>query len=376
MPEHLVSALIVNYNTTSLTRQCVASLRAQRLPSRSGVEGLEIIVIDNASKPAEREALAGLDATVLFNEENCGYGAAINQAAARAGGEFLLFSNPDTNYFPGSLGRLVEGLCDLTRCGAVGPRIWWDRERRFLLPPSDPVTLVSHVWNTIAAVRPRWQRHRERRWLRRALRYWRTEEALQQKMLSGACILTSKKVLLEVGGFDERFHLYYEDADWCRRVRAKGFRLFCLPGADVAHFYNQSGKQDAAAAEKAFSTSAEIYFRKHYGDRLWEIVSTAADRLGSSLRASGSEPEPLDLGVLRSPPELSAGAEGTGEYLFQLSPLPSCVPAIARFLSTPAIRLPSEVWGQLGGGEFYARLLSLADLRCCGRWRWKKAQLG
>ncbi|MGH7818135.1 MAG: glycosyltransferase family 2 protein, partial [Candidatus Binatia bacterium] len=215
-----VSALIVNYNTSSLTRQCVASLRTERVAGGGGAEGVEIIVVDNASEARDREMLSGLGVTVLFNEENRGYGAAINQARARARADLLLFSNPDTYYFPGSVARLVDGLGDRARAGAVGPRIWWDRERRFLLPPSDAVTLAGYVWREVAAVRPASFRIWERRWLRRAIGYWRSTAAVEQPMLSGACLLTSETALGEIGGFDERFHLYYEDADWCRRARA------------------------------------------------------------------------------------------------------------------------------------------------------------
>src|SRR5215207_8341072 len=92
----LLSALIVNYNTAALTRDCVASLRAQQLSHVAGTPAeLEILVVDNASRPDDRARLHDLDATVLFCEENCGYGAALNLARAHARGEFLLFSNPD-----------------------------------------------------------------------------------------------------------------------------------------------------------------------------------------------------------------------------------------------------------------------------------------
>ena len=369
----LLSVLLVNYNTAALTRSCVASLRAQRVSRPDGSAGeIEILVVDNASRLAERQALAGLDAGVLYNDTNPGYGAALNQAAARAGGEFLLFSNPDTWYFPGALQTLLEGFHTLPRCGAVGPRRWWDLDREFLLPPSDPVTLLGYLQEAAAQVWPRWRRHWERRWLRRALRYWRVRQPLAQSMLSGACILTRREVLAVCGGFDERFHLYYEDADWCRRLRHGGYRLYYVPEAEVAHLYNQSARQQAEEAQRTFAASAARYFCKHYGKRLWRITSTVMNNLRTRVRSQDGTRDYVALGTLADPPRLSLPDAAQGACLLRLSPLPSCTPAIARFLPAPLVSLPAPVWAQLGEGDFYAQLLSLPDLQLLGQWCWRK----
>ncbi len=269
MPHPLrFSALIVNYNTAELTRACVASLRAQQLltPDGSPVD-LEIIVVDNASRPADREALRDLDATVIYSEDNRGYGAALNMATVQAKGEFLLFSNPDTWYFPDALQHLLMGYRRLPRCGAVGPRLWWDRNREFLLPPSDAVTLSAYLQEALAEGWSYWGQYWTARWLRRAVQYWQGSEVTPQLMLSGACLLTHREIIQKCGGFDERFRLYYEDSDWCRRLRQHGYRLYYVPTAEVAHLYNQSARQDSAVAHARFVESAEQYFHKHYGVR-------------------------------------------------------------------------------------------------------------
>jgi hypothetical protein len=212
---------------------------------------------------------------------------------------------------------------------------------------------------------------RERNWVRRALDYWRADAPVAQEVLSGASILTRRSVHEDVGGFDPRFHLYFEDTDWCRRVRQGGHRLFCVPGADVAHFYNQSARQDPAPAARAFAASEAAYFEKHYGARLWGFLSGAAARFRACRRGALPSDDARDLGAISTPPRFSV--PGTrGESLLLVSPLPSCVPAAGQFLAEPEGEVPSSVWGSLAEGEFHARLLSLPDLRELGRWRWWK----
>lgn len=366
-----LSAIVVNYNTATLTQRCVASLRAQEVRGPQGTVGVEIFVVDNASRPEERRALAGLDAVILYNENNRGYGAALNQACPQASTEYILFSNSDTWYCPGSLQALLDGLLNFPKWGAVGPKFWWDLNRKFLLPPADPVTLIDYLQNAVAQRWPRWRRHRERRWRKRALRHWQAREPVAQAMLSGACILTRREVLTACGGFDERFHLYYEDTDWCRRVRNGGYCLYYMPNAEVVHMYNQSARQQAAAAQQTFAASAARYFRKHYGNWLWDLAS----RITNSLPVPSSDEanDCTDLGTLVEPARcFLPGTTQQSQYLLLLSPLPSCIPAIAQFLVAPQIALPLEVWEQIAEGDFFMQLLSLPDLQLLGKWCWRK----
>jgi hypothetical protein len=396
-----VSVLVVNYNTAVLTKNCVASLRAQSVRDHmSGAEGVEVIVVDNASRPDERRALDGLDAVLLLNDKNCGYGAALNQALTRATGQFILFSNSDTWYFPGALQQLIDSFQRLPRCGAVGPRLWWDREQEFLLPPSDPVTPLSFVFDTVVRHRRALASYRVDWWRRRALNYWQARTPLEQPLLSGACLLTHTAVLNACGGFDERFHLYYEDTDWCRRVRGQGYRLYYVPEAEVAHLYNQSAGQAIDAARQAGNASLEYYFCKHYGRRFWRLLALANVNRGmfmylrrirddeTSVGANGRSPllfggitkrrarmstDYNDLGALKEPPILSLPLEDEEPYLLQLSPHEDCLPAIGRFCSTPHFSFSQSVWAQLTEGEFFAQLFSLPYLQVKGKWRWRKS---
>ena len=371
----LLSALIVNYNTTELTGRCVASLQRQRLRRPDGtVESPQIVVVDNASCSKERQALSGIGARVVYNDENRGYGAALNQAVEETDSEFFLFSNSDTCYVPDVLQTLVDEFRRLPRCGAVGPRLWWDHGQTFLLPPSDPVTLTRNLVETVLS---RWQRGRQwldHAWRKRALQYWRAQTPLPQPMLSGASLLTHKEILTACGGFDEQFRLYYEDTDWCRRVRQKGYRLYCVPTANVIHLHNQSARQEIATTQQTGQMSEMRYFHKYYGTLLGGNIRRVAAQWRVREEHARQLDDWVDLGTCTDPPVFSLPVSLTSAHVWQLSPLSSCVPAIARFLdTTDDLILPASVWAQLRDGEFFAKLFSLPDLRCVQQWRWRKA---
>jgi cellulose synthase/poly-beta-1,6-N-acetylglucosamine synthase-like glycosyltransferase len=193
-------------------------------------------------------------------------------------------------------------------------------------------------------------------------------------MLSGACILTHRDVVAACGGFDERFQLYYEDTDWCRRVRRQGYRLYYVPNAEVAHLYNQSARQEGATAHQKFAESAVHYFQKHYGAWRWQFVAAVVTALRARLNSPPVTSEDRPLGPLAEPPQFSLATMEKGHYLFLLSPVSSCTPAIACFASTSQLLLPSTVWQQLGDGEFFTRLISLPSMRVVSQWRWEKRQ--
>jgi GT2 family glycosyltransferase len=369
-----VSALVVNHNTAVLTRSCVASLRAQRVRGPGGTEGVEVVVVDNASRPEERAALGGLDAAILWNDRNVGYGAALNQATRQSRSPLVLFSNSDTFYIPGALQSLADAIAKLPDCGAVGPRFWWDLERTFLLPPADPMTLGGHIGDSAVTSWPGWRRYRQRRWQRQALRFWSAKAAVEQSMLSGASILTRRDVVESCGGFDEGFHLYYEDTDWCFRLRKAGYRLFTVPAAEVVHLYNQSARQESATSQSLFEASAERYYRKRYGPVLWEVAA-AARRVFSS-HPRGWENEWKDLGRVTDPPHWSlTDIVGDEKCIALLSPLASGIPSLAQFPSSRDLSLSPSIWKQMADGPFYLQLLSLPDLRRLGKWSWTKVSV-
>lgn len=368
----LVSALVVNYNSAGWTRRCVASLLEQDLPGP-----IEVLVVDNASRPEDRAALPAVEGPqvrVLFNEENVGYGPANNQAFAASGGEFVYVSNPDVKVLPGALRTLVEHLRAHPDVGAAGPKTWMDDGRSVLHPPNIFPTLGAFTAQCLAQVSLAAARRVARARSRRALRIWEAAAPIDLPMLSGAAILTRRALIDRVGFFDPEFPLYFEDTDWFVRVRRAGGRLVQVPAAEIIHYFSRSAVQDYAAALERNARSEDRFFRKYHGPlgHSWYRFLSARVRR----RVAGLEDPPSlhpleDLGLVGGAPVLRAPggrgplyAEIAGNALFSL--------AAGQLFEGTELRLSPTLWESLWDGAYFVRVLERESGRCVGAWRLRK----
>jgi GT2 family glycosyltransferase len=374
-----LSVIIVNYNVAPLVLRAVASLEGQKFAGQDGGDGrLEIQVIDNASSPQDVACLERLPSsvTLVMNDRNVGFAAANNQGIERASGQYLCFLNPDTTVLDGALESLLGYLFRHPEIGAVGPKIWGDDERTILIPPGDPPTLSFLLSAQLAgAVRTVAERH-TRSWHRRAVAFWRRRAACSVPMLSGACIVAPRAVVEQVGGFDTRYFLYYEDADWCRRVCRAGYRLAYVPDANIVHYYNQSAKQDPQGAWGHALRSQARFIEAHYGSMGVLLYKAAGAISGSSSRwwAPAAPQQVIDLGRPERPPLFTAtGAAPSRELVLQIGYDWRFVPSVAAFVREADFELSPAVWDRMQPGRYYARLIDPETLRPLTLWSWEKA---
>ena len=218
-----VSALVLNYRTPLQAVRCVQALRAQTLPPD------EILVIDNHSDDESsgilRNRLEGMPGVrVLENRTNAGYAAGNNLALAQATGEFLLITNPDNELESEGLERMVEAMQE-SDIGVVAPKLVHEdgsiraSVRRFP-SPSDVIAKRAGL---------------ERAFPSRVARYLGVDSdpnaPRDVDWAVGACLLVRRQTLKDVGMFDERFFLFFEDMDFCRRCWTAGWRVAYRPGA-------------------------------------------------------------------------------------------------------------------------------------------------
>ncbi len=373
-----LSVIIVNYNVAPLVLKAVASVQRQKFAGQDGNEGrLEILVIDNASSPEDVACLEGLASSVVLlrNDLNLGFAAANNQGIERASGRYLGFLNPDTKVLDGALDALLQHLYRHPEAGAVGPRFWADDERTLLLPPGDPPTLSFLLGQIIGTAFPVLGGWHTRRWHRYALRFWRSQVPLVVPMLSGACIVTSRSVVDRTGRFDPRYFLYYEDADWCRRVRRAGYHLACVPGAEVIHYYNQSAKRDPLVAWNHACLSRDRFVDIHYGP-LGGVAYKAAKAISGYANPRwppGMSHQIIDLGYHTEPPQLRVEAmDAACDLMVQVAYDEFFIPSATVFTRTAEFQLSPEVWERMQPGRYYARMIELDTLRPLALWSWEK----
>lgn len=373
-----LTVIIVNFNVAPLVLQAVASLGSQRFAAADGREGrLEILVVDNASSPDDRACLQRLPAHVvqILNPQNPGFGQANNLAIPQARGRYLCFLNPDTVVLEGALDALLRHLYEHPEAGAVGPRIWIDADRQWQLPPGDPPTLSFFVQRVLAECSRRVGERMGRAWHRRAVRCWSSGTPVSVPMLSGACLMTSRRILDEVGGFDPGYFLYYEDTDWCRRVSRAGYQLHQVPDAEIVHYYNQSARSSPGAAQRYAAESQAHFIRSHYGwagTGIYALAQVAGERFARWRRANGADV--IDLGRCRTPPHFAMPDGVTSApILTQIGYDPLFVPSVAAFFHGREFHLSSGFWERLEAGRYYTRVIESATFTPLGIWTWEKA---
>jgi GT2 family glycosyltransferase/glycosyltransferase involved in cell wall biosynthesis len=254
-----LSAIIVSYRTPAEVATAVASLRAQTLPPD------EIVIVDNgAPDGAPLPELPELEgARIERPSTNLGYGAGCNLGARIASGEELLILNADVVLTADAAAALSERLRSDERVAVVGPRIFSRGEVQLSARgfPSFRTGLLG-------------RRSLLTRLLARARRYPAEFRRVPPgggpvDWVSGACMLVRRSAFDSVGGFDEGYWMYWEDADLCRRLDDEGWGVQYEPAAVVHHATGASGTN--ARTIRAFHESAARFASRH-------IARTALER--------------------------------------------------------------------------------------------------
>ena len=252
------AVLIVNYRGYDDLERCLGSLEPHL-----GLDD-EVVIVDWESDRTALRRAAGRwpRAEVVPRDDNRGFAAGVNLAAARSRAPFLLILNPDA-VAEGPVVRELEGW--LTRhpdVGVAGARVLnadgtlQQSARRF----PDLTTWLGGRSTWLTSRFPgNWLT--KRNLLAEAAAA--AGEPVDVDWVSGACLMTRREVFERVGGFDEGFFLYWEDADYCGRVAEAGYRRSYVPLASVRHVAGRSAAYDPAPAIRAFHASAyRLYWKR------------------------------------------------------------------------------------------------------------------
>ena len=243
----MISVIIANHNGEEYLDRCLGSL------GRPGPE-LEVILVDNASNDGSLDLVASRFPRVrtLPQENNLGFAAANNLGAKAAQGDALLLLNADAWLEPDSLELLADRLESDHRAGLVAPRLRYpDGRRQFSWSPARGVLgeVLQRLRNGFEA--RAWVHGTVARGIGRlAGRSWYT----------AACVLTRARAFQQVGGFDTRFFMYFEDVDLCVRLEEAGWRLAQEPRAVVTHV---GGFRRNTAIDDLYRPSQLRYYRVH-----------------------------------------------------------------------------------------------------------------
>ncbi len=261
----MLAIVVVNYNGGELLRACLASV----LRSCVGL-ACEVLVVDNASADGSAEMVAGEfpQVRLIANGKNRGFAAACNQGFGASSGRYVLLLNSDVEVQADTIGKLLafaESAAPKDRIGIVGCR---------LLNPDGTLQYSFGKFPTFASsVRDLFRSPPKRKYLLHG--YDRVREV---DWVTGACLLVNRHMVEEVGPMDERFFLYYEEVDWCRRARQKGWKVVYTPDAVAVHQSPHALRPDRTdvgilAAQRR---SQLYYFRKHHPFPYYLAVAAGA----------------------------------------------------------------------------------------------------
>ena len=264
-----LSILIVTYNSASLIGGLLEQLRKQLL-APDGIRA-EVILVDNASGDATADLVAREFPWVnlVRSAKNLGFAAGNNLAAQKARGQFLLLLNPDAVPAPGSLGAGVQLMRADPRVGLGGGKLV--APDGTLQPSARMFPTLRDELFTMSGLAARFPRspllaRMDRRWAD-------PERQAPVDWIPGAFVFIGRKVWNTLGGFDERFFMYYEEVDLCRRLQDQGFTVQYWPQLKATHIGGASARTVARARvsrsgsqlESWRMRSALLYYRKHHG---------------------------------------------------------------------------------------------------------------
>jgi N-acetylglucosaminyl-diphospho-decaprenol L-rhamnosyltransferase len=268
-----LTVVVVNYNTGHLFARLFSTLTAAQ-----GRLRVQIIVIDNASRDNSIEILRSQYPTVelVTNTTNLGFGRANNRAVERAHGPYVLLLNTDAFVSEDTLLKTLNFMESNPQCGILGVKLVGEDGT---LQPS--CRFFPTPWNVFLAntglnrIFPHTRLVDDMTW-----DHSRTREC---DWVPGCFYLTRKKLIDQVGLFDPRFFLYYEEVDHCHRARQAGWKVYFYANTSVVHVGGESAKTDAPISgagrqvERLQIESELLYFRKHFGLRgvFKSIVLTA-----------------------------------------------------------------------------------------------------
>ena len=250
-----LSIIIVSWNVCEDVINCISSIYESDPESK-----LEIILVDNNSSDKTVEIVSSSfpDVKVIGSKENLGFAAGNNLAIEKAVGNNILFLNPDTLVQPNAIDLLIDYIEENQEIGISGPK----KLNSYL--STQPSVRKYPTWKAIFY---RYTICKYFGLFRKDANDYRMKDFDYNKtanvdQLIGAAIIGRSEVVKEMGGFDERFFMYYEEVDLCKRIKDAGYRCSFYHKPEIIHLGGQSSSQIPAKTVYMNIKSLILYMKK------------------------------------------------------------------------------------------------------------------
>jgi len=234
-----LSIIIVNYQSEKYLAKCLSSIQEKVLNMED-----EIIVVNNSHLEAELPS----EIKSINPGKNIGFGAACNLGVKDAQGEILCFLNPDTEIISENIYELTQEFNNAS-IGIVGSKLVDEKNNTQEWIAGQEVTILSTLLNNLGHKRDK--------------KIWESAVPVECAWVSGAAMFIRKNIFQKLGGFDEKFFMYFEDIDLCRRARQLGYRVLYFPEFAIKHFGGKSWL-DKKTQKRYYRKSQRRYFLKYF----------------------------------------------------------------------------------------------------------------
>ncbi len=254
---------LVTWNSEDEIAECLNTLfhATAKIPGLK----LETVIVDNNSSDNTVKVIENFlrvtDQNIVFikNNDNLGFTKACNQAVQASTGDYIFILNPDTEIMEDSIKKLIEYLDAHEDTGVVAPQLLSrGGEVQFSCRTFPTYRDMFFEMTLLATLFPKSEFFA--RWKMRYFDHRSTRE-VDQPM--GAALLLKRKVLESVGGLDERFIMFYNDVDFCKRISDAGFKIVFLAEARIKHIQGISVYKDRSGMIKIWNSDCLKYFKKH-----------------------------------------------------------------------------------------------------------------
>jgi GT2 family glycosyltransferase len=271
-----LSIIIVNWNTKEYLLRCLRSVfQSENSPS------WEVIVVDNGSQDGSGSGVKQLfpEIHLIANEQNLGFARATNQGLIHASGRYLLLLNPDTEVKQDAIDRFVHFMDHHPDAGIAGCQLLNPEGSKQNSIANFP-TLATELLNKslLRWLFPTKFPGKERNYV----------EPIEVDSVIGACMMIRREALKQIGLLDEDYFLFFEETDWCFRMRKGEWKIFHLPQAEVIHFQGRGAEPKKREARVEYYRSRYHFFKKNRGElQSFLLLTGLILKLGVELLSMG-----------------------------------------------------------------------------------------
>ncbi|MBI1864028.1 glycosyltransferase [Candidatus Woesebacteria bacterium] len=253
-----LSIVIVHYGDIINLCNCLNSI----LESKSRTI-TEIIVVDNDEEETIQKELLTKFPKIKYikSKGNIGYGAAINLGVTNSKGDYILVLNSDTKILAQTINILIQELENSHQAGILAPKLLNNNREEYEQLGSSELTPLRAIFslsflNKILPSNPI-----SRSYFKKPIK---DKKPYEVDVVPGSAMAIRRKAFEEINGFDSNFFLYFEESDFCKRIKEKGWKIFIVPNSKLIHIW-EGNTPRTKKIKKIFEGSRYYYFKKHYG---------------------------------------------------------------------------------------------------------------